>query len=116
MTPHQEEGRRQVMETVEISLPMGGRAGAGVATTYYYDEEEYPQDEVEEEKEILTAATVRRTEVGRTRAETRMPNGTIQVIEEVEYDDGTRQVLQSFEERIGGGRGWRGPREDPPEH
>jgi hypothetical protein len=107
MTQHHEEGRRQVIETLEVSLPMGGRAG--VVTQYYNDEEEYPQDEVEEEESLTTA--VRRTEVARTRAETRMPNGsTIQVIEEVEYDDGTRQ------ERIGGGRGWRGPREDPPEH
>jgi hypothetical protein len=117
MTQHQEERRIQAMATGEVSLPMGGRAGVA---TQSYDEEEYPQDEVEEEEEeeeeMSTAAVVRRTEIGRTRAETRLPNGTIKVIEEVEYDDGTRQLLESFEERIGGGRGWRGPREDPPEH
>jgi hypothetical protein len=56
-------------------------------------------------------------EIGRTRGESKMHNGGVKVIEEIEYSDGTKEVVESIEEPTmiveGARRGHRGM--DPPE-
>jgi hypothetical protein len=55
-------------------------------------------------------------EIGRTRGESKMHNGGVKVIEEIEYSDGTKEVVESIEEPTLIADTWSGRRGmDPPE-
>jgi hypothetical protein len=70
MTQHT-DGRQKMVETVEEPSMIGDGDAAGNG---------HPV-----------------VEINRTRAESRMPDGTIKVVEEIEYLDGTTELLESFE-------------------
>jgi hypothetical protein len=90
-TAQHTDGRHEVVETVEEPTLIGMGHGHDDA-----------------------AAVV---EIGRTRGESKMPHGGVKVIEEIEYSDGTKEVVESIEEPTmiveGARRGRRGM--DPPE-
>jgi hypothetical protein len=93
---HHTDGRQEMVETVEepslIGVGDGGKNGAGNGNP---------------------AAVV---EINRTRAESRMPNGTIKVVEEIVYSDGTKELIESFDEPSMIGGAWSGGvGMDPPE-
>jgi hypothetical protein len=126
-TTQHTDGRHEVIETVEEPSMMSDTTSPQQQQQPqqqqppHYGDYYYPRRDEHDEEEGFTASMVV-TEVRRTRAEMRMPRGNIKVIEEVEYSDGTLEVLESFVEpsRIGtgGGRtgGWNGPSMDPPEN